>query len=416
MITYKQWKLLNESFGNFTLGVKSPSNLGLVSQHQTGETGANFDEMGMMPKMPMYMDDEEGSPNGKKKPPFGGGKPPFGGGDDGGMGGPDDMGGDDGGMGDEMGGPDDMGGEDDGMGGEGEMQPCPDCNPEGDGEGDPDCETCGGEGQVPSEEGDDSVDPDAEFDDDPMGDPMGDMGGEGEDDDMGMPMKKKPPMGMPHSGGPFMSFQKRMKAEGCGSDHEDGDDMVKGKGDKGKELAFLQKKNMKKKMSSGDSAAKDTKLGKPGHGGGKSAPKGDGGVKTGSHPNQKYTVGKGMFSKKCASGMEDGKPKMCGKCSKQKKNMKEANQDYGRPKDFDNSDEAFIRSMKSMYGNPHQKFSDGLRDFSEDMLLPAKQPGPGEPGFAPQTRVGSDAGSMSESITHLMHKIAELEAQLKKQK
>jgi len=434
MINYKQWQLLHESFGTFPLGIKSPSNLGLVSPYHTDA----MDEMGMNPpgQMQRYMDDDE-NPFAKKKP-----HPDMGGGGD-------DMGGEDMGGDEEMDHdhPDDMGDEDD-MGGdeEGEMTPCPDCNPDGDGEGDPSCETCGGTGEVPSDDDDsgedDSIDPDAEFDDDDMGgDEMGgdDMGGDGDDDDMGMPMKKKPPMGEPHKSGPFMQFQKRMKAEAkCHDDDkdddkdedDDSDDDGKfnfkkkkkekdsdGDVEKGDKLSFLQKKSMKKKMSSGDTAAKEGKIGKVSLGGGKAAPKGNPGVAKGTPPNQKYDVVK-KISKKCGSGdMEKmGNGKMCGKCNKQKKTMKEANADYGRPKDFDPSEQAFVDSMKRMYGNPSEKFSDGLRDFSEDMLLPTPPPQPGEAGYAPQTRVGSDAGSMSESITHLMKKITELENKLKKSK
>ena len=59
----------------------------------------------------------------------------------------DELGGD---MGDELG--DELGGD---MGDElGDMgEPCPDCNPDGMGEGDPSCEICGGEGFMPDEEG-----------------------------------------------------------------------------------------------------------------------------------------------------------------------------------------------------------------------------------------------------------------------
>ena len=68
------------------------------------------------------------------------------------MGGMDDLGGDDLGLGgnDDMG-MDDLGGDDmgDDLGGE----PCPDCNPDGHGEGDPECHTCHGHGFL--DDGDD---------------------------------------------------------------------------------------------------------------------------------------------------------------------------------------------------------------------------------------------------------------------
>ncbi len=389
MLNWKQYKLLNESFGAIPLGIKSPSNLGLVSKHHTGSEENSIEEMGMTHKiqMPMHMDDDESGP----KPPFGGGH------DD------SDMGGDDSDMGQ-----DDMG-DDDGSGEDaGEQMPCPDCNPEGDGEGDPDCETCGGTGEVPNEDGDgedgdDSIDPDAEFDDEGG---MDSDGGEGDDDDDMMMGKKKPPMGNPHDNNPFMQFQKRMQAEACG-DKDSGGDL-----EKGDKLAFMQKKTMKKKMAAGDTAAKPTKIGKVGQGEGKAAPKGNPGVAKGTPPNQKFEMGK--FTKKCASGT-DHEDKACGKCSKQKKNMKETTQEnqYSRPKDFDPSEEAFIESMRKMYGNPSEKFSDGLLSFKKE-LLPKSEPQPGDVGFAPQTRIGSgDANAIGESITHLMKKIAELENQLK---
>jgi hypothetical protein len=374
MISYKQWKLLNESLGSFNLGIKNPHNLGLVSQHDvvSDEDKANFEEMGMMPRMPkMHMDDADGLPFMKKKKPM----PPMDGDMD--MGDeelPMDM--DDEEMGDE----DAPMGDDDDMG---------------------------------DEEMDQSIDPDADMDDEDMnGDDMGDEDMGDEDDEMGdedmgdddmappMPMKKRFSMGEPHKTGPFMQFAKKMK-EGCGDkdmDIEGGDsDDVP---EKGKEIAFLQKKNMKKKMSSGDATAKATKLQKPVNGDGKAAPKGNPGVK--------------KFQKKCSTG-DDGSMKMCGKCKKQKKNMKESS-GYERPAPLDNSDAGFFSSIANMYGNPNERFSDGMRDFSEDMLVPpapepVDTPGPGQIGYAPQTRIGDD--NIGETVQNLMAKIANLEKQLK---
>lgn len=373
MMTYKQWCLLKESFGTFNLGVTQKQGFaGFNGQVPASMTSKDLgipqiDEMGM--RMPRYMGDDDsmgfatGKPSKMGKKPF----PPV---DDEEMGDEENLGDDE--MGDEEN-PDEMGDEE--MGDE-----------------------------------EDSIDPEAEFDDEEEGDMGDDMG-----DDMGMPMKKKkkPMMGEPHDVGPFMKWSKRMK-EGCGDDvdgddienigDEDDDEMPK----KGKELAFLQKKQKKfqKKMAAGDTAAKSSKLGKP-RNDGKPCPKGDGGVSKGTPENQKYHTGK--LVKKCSDGMD----KKCSKCAKQKKEAAE----YARPSNVvDQSDEAFVRSLKSMYGNPWEKFSDGMRDFSEDMLLPTPEPKPGDVGFAPQTRVGTDVNAMGETVEHLLKKINKLEEQLKKKK
>jgi hypothetical protein len=364
MISYKQWKLLNESLGTYSLGLKNPQNLGLVSNHHTGdvESGdATMDEMGMpMMKSPKYFSDMGGM--GKKKP-----FPPS----------P---------MGDE-----DMGDED--MGDEGDE----DMDMDGEDMGDEDSD----------------IDPDAHFGDDDDMDMDDDEEG---DEDMDM-MPKKKPFGNPHSAGPFMRFSKKMK-EGCGCDDDkksksddesDGDDeLVGGKGDKGKELAFLQKKNMKKKMAAGDTAAKDSKLGKPSNGDGKAAPKGKGGVTHGTPESQKYSTGGKMksaegFKKHCSSG---------DMMKKKSKKMKESS-GYERPQDVDHSEAAFERSLKNMFGNPHQTFSDGLKDVSEDLLLHPDL-APGEAGFPQPLHNHNDVPNVTESIEELHKRIAQLEKQLKK--
>lgn len=293
MISYKQWKLLNESLGSFSLGLKQKQSLGVVGDHLTG---SELDEMGMpmnpgsMPPMPM-----------KKKKPFPGEE--------------EDM--------EDMGDEEEMGDEELDMDGEEDEEEDVD---------------------------DEEIDPDAELEDDE----------EEDEEEVGFMKKKKFPMGEPHADGPFMRWSRKMKSEACEDmdvEKEDEDDDDEDEED-GKEIAFLQKKQKKMKKKCGD----------------------------------------GMMGKKCA------------KCAKQKK-MKEAT-GYERPVTKDSSDKAFLNSLKDMYGNPGEKFWNGL---SEDMLLPQPEPQPGEVGYAPQTRVGSDVNTMAESIQHLMKRIAELEEQLKRQ-
>jgi hypothetical protein len=366
MISYKQWKLLNESLGTYSLGMKNPQNMGLVSNLPATEKCDNCGETMDEFKMPRYMDDE--MPMMKKKP-FPRPK--------------DDVMGDEE-MGDEeMGDMEDMEGEEEEMGDE-EMG---------------DMEDMEGEEEEMGDE--EEIDPDAEF----------------EDEEELAPKKKKPmPMGNPHQNGPFMRFARKMKKEGCGDedmedvemDDEETDDEVVDKKKsikKGDELKFLQKKTMKKKMSSG--AAKETKLGKP-KAEGKAPPKGKGGVTHGKPDNQQYGKGKvntsgtdAAFKKGCSSD------KMCKKC---KTNKMESQ--YARPTDFDNSESAFINSLKNMFGNPTETFSDGMKDISEDLLLHPDLV-PNEPGM-PQPLSNHNEPAVTESLTALQKRIAELEKQLKK--
>lgn len=207
----------------------------------------------------------------------------------------------------------------------------------------------------PDDMGDDDNDSDMDDDSDmDSDDEMGDDDDMDSDDNEMMPKKKKSPMmGEPHNTSPFMNYSKRMK-EDCGDmDDEKGDEKeLDGKDDDDKELKFLQKK-MKKKLKKG-----------------------------------------------CSDG------KVCNKCKMQKKNMKESA--YARPKNQTNSDKEFINSLKSMFGNPGEKFSDGLKNVSEDLLLhPDLQPG--EPGYPVPTHNG-----VTESIDALHKRIAELEKQLKR--
>ena len=221
MITYRQWKLLNETMGSFNLGLSQKQNMGLVSSFRTGNAETpELEEGGMMPK---YMGDEMPFKAKKKFPPKGFGKGDMG---------PDSL------EGDEFD-PDaeDIEGDEENIEGDEE-------NLEGDEED--------LEGDEEDLEGDEDldIDPDAE-----MGDEEGDLDGL-DNDVMDMPRhKSKRPMGNPHNAGPFMRFSRRMKAEGCDDEEEvikkgkDGDEegLLLDKKGKGKELAFLQKKSMKKK-------------------------------------------------------------------------------------------------------------------------------------------------------------------------
>lgn len=103
MMNFRQWQVINEHYGHFALGVKTPKSIGAV--------GSKLAEMGLRPD---YMADD---PSGDM-----GDDPGMDGMDDLGMGGDQGMGMDDLGMGDDsgMGGMDDLGmGDDQGMSGPG---------------------------------------------------------------------------------------------------------------------------------------------------------------------------------------------------------------------------------------------------------------------------------------------------------
>ena len=124
-----------------------------------------------------------------------------------------------------------------------------------------------------------------------------------------------------------------------------------------------------------------------------------------------------MMKKKCSCGM-DNKKMVIGKCKACKENMKKENTSgYGRPKDYDSSEDAFYKSIREQLAaaNVNQKFSDGLRDFKkEDLLLPpnpleisAMNPQPGEPGYAPQGRIGDSF--TAEAVSDMIKRIEKLE-------
>lgn len=109
----------------------------------------------------------------------------------------------------------------------------------------------------------------------------------------------------------------------------------------------------------------------------------------------------------------ESKKNKCDKCGKKDCKCKEVMEDafsmYGRPKEVDDSEKAWLGSLASMYGNPLEKFDSGFR---EDMLL---SPEPGQPGWSPETRIGDAPQQATESaINKLMERIEELEKKLKR--
>jgi hypothetical protein len=297
------------------------------------------------------------------------------GGDDlGGMGGDDlgGMGGDDlgGGMDDMMGG-DDMGGAglddlggmagddlggglDDlgGMGGDdmGGGDPCPDCNPEGDGEGDPECHTCHGHGFLDDMDG---------------GDDMG--GGEIDGGELGQDIDKmnlmskmtnyqkkymgaNPPMGQapqmgqqaPQMGGQPQAQQPQMNAQQM-TQMQQQQRMQTQQGQ-----PMMQKKFM---------AAK---------------------------PQQDRPV---LQTRKPDNGEDMRKRAYCGTCENTVGTYKETQEDF------------FANLVKNAKGETRQKFHSGIY---EDALLQAvdpnyqAEPQAGQAGFAPQGRVGSIGGGYTQ--------------------
>ena len=228
------------------------------------------------------------------------------------------------------------------------------CSWENDEEGDED--ELGDKDELGDEEGDEDIDLDHE-------------------DDLGVPEDNPVKAGPPKGKNPVTPFMKYMKSEGCEED------------EKGEGPTFMMKKS--KKCSDGDMMMNKKKCG-------------DGDMRKG----EKVILGK---SKK----MADGEKKCtCGKCSKCMAMKKEASQ-YARPKGYDSSDEAFYRSVREQLGasNVNQKWSSGLEGLrKEDILLPPpenKEPGPGEAGYAPQTRIGGDL--TAESIQDIMKRLDRLE-------
>jgi hypothetical protein len=360
MMTYKQWQLLRESLGTYNLGVRTPNTVGGIYSRYHDVDKSNIQE-----KMFGMTDD--------------------------------DMGGGDGGFG--------------GMGGGGPPMTPAGGNPpppipkkkkhrhheeddefeDGDDFEDEDEE----EDFEDDEEDEDEEEEDFEDEEDE------DMPPSPEEDEMGGP-RRKPPMGrVPpdhmHDQRPFM----KLSRESCECDDEDGNDkelLFDDEGDDEKPSkkkdnkeapAFLMKKKIKKGMKA-------------------ESPKNDPGLK-------KWKKGMKAEKDEC-EGMR------CKKCKKCKKMKAEAqNYDYyRRPRNYDDSNANFMKSISGHFGNVNQKFDDGTKSMREDLLLPPEegQPGearPGEVGYSPATRVGGQLGqnlNTTESVQYLMRRILELEKKL----
>lgn len=381
-LTYKQWKLLNESLlGSVSLGISGPPKVGGVRTNarfaDAEPAGADLSEKNFQ----MALGKLDGDNDMGKLPPMG---PPGGHG-------PDDEMDDDnlmddphGDEGDELDAdvdPDAEGGEggeggEDAEGGEESLVPCPDCNPEGDGEGDPNCETCYGEGQVP--------DPDAEGGEEGEDD-LSDLDmGDGENDDMDM-----------HSGDSLDG------GDGMDDIEDDiPDDMLGiksgGPGDKGPPMGKKGGMSAFMKAEAKDHK-KDKKVEKKGE---KKA------------PGFKSDKGKGV-SVDAEPGKGD-KPAFL-----MKKGMK------ADPKCC-NEDDKFGKSLEGHF-KPFQqeKFFDGLHeDFLIDPTdtdfnapLQNKEPGPGEVGYAPAQRMAFSAGSnIAEAFSALLNKLESIEKKVSKKK
>ena len=105
----------------------------------------------------------------------------------------------------------------------------------------------------------------------------------------------------------------------------------------------------------------------------------------------------------------DDEPTFLMKKKMAKKMKKES---YELPKNIDHhSDTAFMKSMIQQYGDVKERFFDGIH---EDALIQPPEPGPGEPGWGPATRIGDAQAqpAIAESIEELSKRIKQLEKQL----
>lgn len=195
-------------------------------------------------------------------------------------------------------------------------------------------------------DGSDDADMNADHDDD-----MSDAGGEGSEDDHLMLPPKKP-------AGPFMKKEafEKVKEEKVSKKHkkvekEDDEDEDEDKDEE-------EKLHHKKKKSKCE---------------------------------DKPTF---MMKKKCGSGM--GKDVVIdSKCKNCEKIKKEAAV-TPPPADYDPSEAAFFKSVKNQLSKTDvgRRWDDGMNFKTEDLLLPpdvgADTPQPGQPGYAPQGRIGGE--------------------------
>jgi len=356
MMNFNTYRLLNESLGMYSLGVTPAQIMGIQSNLP------GFGEAGLPPEIGAK----------KKKPPFGDEEP----GDD-----VTPMG--DAPVGDDMGG-EDLGGEDvppmgDDMGGE-------DLDTDGDMDvhakiAELEAELEKLKAQVGDEDGLDDVDADLDHEDD-----LGDLGDEDHDGDAegetGEDLDHDDEEGEEHKdklfGKKTTPFMKKGMKEDCDGDKKkDGKLVDKG----GKDGPVF----MMKKCSDG----KKVILGK--------AKKMDASDDSGMLPMKK-----GM-KKHCSDG------KMCKKCESK---MKKETTGYERPQAIDNSEEAWLGSIRSQIAQTSvtQKFSDGMDKLKkEDLLLPPTNALEAVPEPKQEEQQPGDLGFTAEAVQDILARLARLE-------
>lgn len=407
MITYKQWKNVNESFvGTFGSILAQPNVVGGV----VGATGASSLEE-TKNKIRKYMlgesDDEDGgdpkSPKKKKPPMKGEMKPkrnPFGGGG-GGFGGDqddddDDQGDDDmSGLGDDqdddMGGDDqdnDMGGDDDGGFGD-DMKGgkvCPTCgHPQNDDDGMDDEDSLGG-GDMDDDQDDDDMGGDdmngGMGDDDGMGggDDLGGMGG-----DDGMGDEPGAMGGMGDDMGSMGGSAKGNVCDKCGHHEPDKNSKFC------KMCGKCMSKFMKKYMSADNGAKKTVPwLDKMKDNGEVKK----GGKETGKDMSTTVKGGKkdpGRDPNKTGGKTKTESHRICNICG-----LLACEVHDGSAPNATRLSKSFFKSLSNQVGNRGGRFDNGLHDsVVEDALYAPdaeREPFPGEPGYAPVGRIGGFLG------------------------
>lgn len=252
-------------------------------------------------------------------------------------------------------------------------KPGPDDDGEFDGPEDMGDEEGEEDGEEGDEEGDEDMDDELGVDGENDLDGDDEEGEEGDEEDMEKKFHKKPPVdAMPHNNSAFMRSEafEDMDGEEDSEDDEEGDE----EGEEGDEDMDDEETPCDKKEKPAFLMKKEGKMGK-----------------------------------KCCA--ETPMNKKCNKCSSG------MNESYLPPKKKTSGGEHdFLRSIGSQYGgNFNEKYSNGT-NYAEDLLLPpAEQPLPGQPGFAPQGRVGSDnMQQVSEAIQLLHRKLSKLERAVEK--
>jgi hypothetical protein len=387
MIKFDTYRLLSESLGMYSLGVRPVQSMGIQSNMP------GIGEGGLPPELSAKKGKDKG------KPPFGGGEEPLDGAED--MGGEgDEMGPDPLAAGDEMGDGDmgdDMGGEGDEMGGPGEG-----------GIEDRIAELEAALAALKAELGHGDEDAALDHDDDVMDDlggaeeDLGDAEGDVEDaeEETGEDLDGDGEEGEPeeHKDKVFGKEKKKATPFMSKEAKEHKGKLVEKGGKEGKDGPVFMMKKAKKCNSGGEKVI----LGK--------SKKCDSGMKKfdaaddqGAMPMKKCSGKCGAKCKKCAAKMQ-----------------KEAS-GYERPKEIDFSEDAWLKSIRNQIAQSdvNQKFSDGMRKFTnEDLLIPPPnggleavktEPGPGEVGYAPTGPVGGDLGFTAEAVQEILARLKKLE-------